>query len=349
MVENGTRLTTASLPALFDAMDGVRMGVVGDFCLDVYWRADMRLSDLSRETPHHPLPVTSERFSPGAAGNVAVNAAALGVRQVKAFGMTGEDWRADPLLDALAERGVDAGSMLRSPARVTNAYIKPYRFGHGDVEYEDPRIDFENRTLPNPDEEAALLQLLENAAYSMDVLCVCDQLAYGCVTPAVRNWLARQSANGLKVIVDSRDRAALYPGALIKPNALEAARTAQALGLLPTDAAPAEEDLQAMSRIAQGLAAHTGHPCILTLGAMGCLLAEDSEVYHQPAFPTPPPVDICGSGDAFLAALACAWGAGALLRDAITLACCAASVTVGKVGTTGSASRTEIQERLLRS
>ena len=29
-----------------------RIGVIGDFCLDVYWHADMTKSELSRETPH---------------------------------------------------------------------------------------------------------------------------------------------------------------------------------------------------------------------------------------------------------------------------------------------------------
>ena len=42
-----------------------RIGVIGDFCLDVYWHADMTKSELSRETPHFPLPIVQERLSPG--------------------------------------------------------------------------------------------------------------------------------------------------------------------------------------------------------------------------------------------------------------------------------------------
>ena len=34
-----------------------RIGVIGDSCLDVYWHADMTKSELSRETPHFPLPI----------------------------------------------------------------------------------------------------------------------------------------------------------------------------------------------------------------------------------------------------------------------------------------------------
>ena len=50
-----------------------RIGVIGDFCLDVYWHADMTRSELSRETPHFPLPIVQERLSPGGAGNVVAN------------------------------------------------------------------------------------------------------------------------------------------------------------------------------------------------------------------------------------------------------------------------------------
>ena len=46
------------------ALSGIsraRVGLVGDMCLDAYWTADMKKSELSRETPHFPLPIVSER------------------------------------------------------------------------------------------------------------------------------------------------------------------------------------------------------------------------------------------------------------------------------------------------
>ncbi|MBQ3424214.1 MAG: hypothetical protein IJH38_03340 [Clostridia bacterium] len=45
-----------ALEALLDGMGRGRVALIGDLCLDMYWRADMRLSELSRETPHFPLP-----------------------------------------------------------------------------------------------------------------------------------------------------------------------------------------------------------------------------------------------------------------------------------------------------
>ena len=32
-----------------------RIGIIGDFCVDIYWHADMTKSELSRETPHLSL------------------------------------------------------------------------------------------------------------------------------------------------------------------------------------------------------------------------------------------------------------------------------------------------------
>ena len=70
---NETPLSREELAALLHRVDGARVGLIGDLCLDLYWLADMKLSELSRETPHYPLPIVEERFAPGGAGNVATN------------------------------------------------------------------------------------------------------------------------------------------------------------------------------------------------------------------------------------------------------------------------------------
>ena len=45
-------LTREELRRRLEAVDGAKICLIGDFCLDIYWHADMRLSELSRETPH---------------------------------------------------------------------------------------------------------------------------------------------------------------------------------------------------------------------------------------------------------------------------------------------------------
>ncbi|MCQ2432763.1 MAG: hypothetical protein MJ175_09195 [Clostridia bacterium] len=201
-------------------LDAVRLGVLGDFALDIYWYADMKISQLSRETPHYPLPVVKEKISLGAAGNVASNMAALNPASVSVCGLSGDDWRGMLMKHEFAARGIDAEGLICEPGRVTNAYCKPMRCGISDVIYEDPRIDFAAQTPPAPASEKAVLAWLDKAESNLDVLCVCDQFDHGVVTALVRERLAKLS---IPVIVDSRERAELFCGQnmILKPNELE--------------------------------------------------------------------------------------------------------------------------------
>lgn len=72
------------------------------------------------------------------------------------------------------------------------------------------------------------------------------------------------------------------------------------------------------------------------------MAAEDGRVAHIPARRVSGPTDICGAGDSFLAALACALGGGADIRAAAALGNLGASVTIAKLGETGTASRAEL-------
>ena len=200
-----------------------RIGVIGDFCLDVYWHADMTKSELSRETPHFPLPIVQERLSPGGAGNVVANLLALKPKKVHAIGVFGDDWRGATLKDLLKKGGADIAGVVTDPDRVTNTYIKPLRKGYADnVVYEDPRLDFTNYGPLAAATEAKLLKALDAVAKKVDVLCVCDQMPFGCITEAIRERICALGESGLTVIADSRDRIGLYYNVIVKPNEIEA-------------------------------------------------------------------------------------------------------------------------------
>lgn len=321
------------LEEVLAGIGGVRVALFGDLCLDAYWRADMTLSELSRETPHFPLPVVEERYSPGAGGNVAANLAALEPRSVAAIGVAGRDWRGDVLMRELERRGVGVAGIARHPGRVTNAYIKPLRRGVSELTYEDPRLDFADHT-PQPAELDALLsEELDKAARSADVLCVSDQFQFGCVTASVREKIAALAGAGLRVIADSRCRIGSFAGCILKPNELEGA-AAVGMGGSP--------GMEGFSAAARELALRAGSPVCMTLGERGCLVAEDGTLTHVPGVRVSPPLDICGAGDTFLAAFACAVAAGTSLCEAAAVANLASAVTVKKLGQTGTASRGEI-------
>ena len=150
-----------------------RIGVIGDFCLDVYWHADMTKSELSRETPHFPLPIVQERLSPGGAGNVAMNVLALEPKKVYALGVFGDDWRGLALKGLLERAGADVSGVVTDRARVTNTYIKPLRKGYAEnVVYEDPRLDFTNYGPLAAATEAKLLKALDAMAKVTHDICL---------------------------------------------------------------------------------------------------------------------------------------------------------------------------------
>ena len=320
-------MTRERLLEVLESVGKARIGVLGDFCMDMYWYADMTRSTLSRETPHFPLPVIAEKMSPGAAGNVAANIAALQPDQLTVFGAVGCDWRASLLKEALSALGAQL-HLIECPGRTTNASIKPMMKGISDVVYEAPRLDFENDAELPREAEDALIEALNAAAPQLDVLCVCDQMAKGCVTPRVREAVERLAEGGLRVIVDSRDNIALFRGAIVKPNEIEAAR---ALG---EEISPADACMM--------LAQKNGMPAIVTVGAEGCYLSDGASVSLIPPVPVEPPVDICGAGDTFLSAFACCLAGGAQACEAARIGNMASSVTIRKIGMTGTASREEV-------
>lgn len=182
-------MTEQSLRDLLERVRRVRICVVGDVCLDLYWHADMCQSRLSRETPHFPLPVVRETAEPGAAGNVACNALALCPAAVTLVSAVSEDWRGFLQRERLRAQGVEDSFLIRRRSGFTNCYCKPIRMGLSGVSSEDPRLDFENTVPCSQEEEQLLLQALDRAAAGADVIAVCDQFANGVLTPAVRNRL----------------------------------------------------------------------------------------------------------------------------------------------------------------
>jgi D-glycero-beta-D-manno-heptose-7-phosphate kinase len=332
-------LESRAVAEILNAIGGVRAVLLGDLCLDAYWRADMTKSELSRETPHFPLPIVEEQYSPGAGGNAAANLAALRPMALGVIGTVGQDWRGSQLKNELTARGIGTDGVVSHRGRVTNAYIKPYRRGISTLAQEDPRLDFANYT-PQPKElDEAVIAELTKAAPNIDVLCVSDQFQFGVVTDAVRQKIISLAREGLKVVVDSRYRIGLFAGCILKPNELEGSA---AIG---RDILRKTPDIDGFAAIARELAGQAGSAVCMTLGGLGCIVAEKDALTHIPGVRLEPPLDICGAGDTFLAAFGCSLAAGADMVQAAYIANLASSVTVKKLGQTGTASREEILSR----
>lgn len=332
-------LSRERLEEILTGITKVRAALIGDICLDVYWRADMTKSELSRETPHFPLPVVEEWMSPGGGGNAAANIASLNPQKVSLLGVAGMDWRGDVLLNEISKRKIEADGVIRSGSRVTNAYCKPLRKGISSLEYEDPRIDFDNYEPLLAEDEERLLDSLGRIARNIDVLCVSDQMPYGCITDGIRKKIMELAGQGLTVVVDSRDRINAYTGVTLKPNEVEGYRAVNGKG------DPRKASLEELIESAGILAARNGSNVCMTLGPRGCVIVEGGRTVYVPSYRVETPVDTCGAGDTFLAAFSCARAAGAEAFEAAAFANMAADVTIKKIGMTGTASHDEMRAR----
>ncbi len=318
----------------------LRVLVVGDVCLDRWCRYDPSLADPSRETGIPRVGVVSTEITPGAAGTVANNVAALGAR-VAVIGLLGNDGFGYELESALGARGIES-RLLRSERVATFTYTKLIN-DHTGVE-DLPRIDFVN-TRPLPHElDSELVSLLQKAAPDYDVILVSDQAetdAGGVVTPAMRQALTGIAAACPQTVVwvDSRMRTELFRGVILKPNVFEArAACRRAFGC--------EDDHRELRRLTEAPL------LVVTRGAKGV------QVFGPPTpvpwlkvtvdvptwvktKPVENPVDICGAGDSFSAGAALALKVTGDPIAAVRFGNLVASITIMKKGT-GTASPDEV-------
>jgi rfaE bifunctional protein kinase chain/domain len=307
--------------------------VVGDFFLDQYLVIEPRLVEISLETGLEAHQVVARRSSPGAAGTVCSNLAALGTR-VEALGVVGEDGNGYELVQGLKSRGIGAGLMMKAAGRLTPTYTKPMTRLADGTEKEMERLDIKNRTPMPADLESELVQRLTSEVSNADGVIIGDQVqeeGCGVITATVRAELSRQaSLHPHKVfLADSRCRVGSFRDLMIKPNEKEAMA---ALGTSLVDEAAM---LPALFRLAR-------KPVFLTRGEKGCYVYDGTRVVHCRAATIPGPIDTVGAGDSTSAGIVAALCAGATLEEAGHIGNLVASVTVRKLGTTGTATRQEV-------
>lgn len=337
---------------LLQRIPKLKVGVIGDGCLDMYLHADMTLSELSRETPHFNLPVVRERFSPGAVGNVAVNLKALGCAEVLLCTVIGHDWRGRLLIDSLQSNGIDVSLVTEEHSWTTPTYCKTIRYGLQNSQQEDPRVDYTNYAPLGDSAMRRLLESLDRMAAQVDVIGVTDQLRFGVIGPKIRARLQYWAKQGKLVVADSRENIGLYEGMLVKPNEVEALQWHSRI-LEPRDRGRQRHQrligetsdyvidsdvLEAGKALAKSIQA----PCCLTMGEHGAIWLEADSCIYVPTERVPPPIDFVGAGDCFSASLMSALGADASGQEAAAFAHLGAAVAVSKLGETGSASPEEI-------
>src|SRR5438270_5686228 len=97
-------MTPKRLEEIAGRYSGLRVAVVGDFCLDRYLEIDPSRHETSIETGLPVHNVVRVRAQPGGAGTILNNLVALGVGRIVAVGFCGDDGEGFELRRGLAAR-----------------------------------------------------------------------------------------------------------------------------------------------------------------------------------------------------------------------------------------------------
>lgn len=341
----------SELDALLAALPQARIGVVGDFCLDFYQFVDSSASEVSIETGLATLPVREVRYSLGGAGNVVNNLCAMGARQVRCYGVVGDDPHGQRLVELLREAGAGTAGMLVEGTRwLTQTYTKVIV-----NEDEAPRIDWGNFNHLSRRLRERLLGLIGDELGELDLIVINQQVLSGIHTPEFRKGLAALLSRGATpALADSRHHSDEFDGSLRKLNEHEAARLCRAAAPERPPHAPEGERTQRDAEqpcvtedegeeMATLLFERWRAPVLLTRGERGCLVRDARGSCVIPGIFTPSRIDPVGAGDSMLAGTAAALAAGRDIREAARLGNLVAAITVQKLNQTGTASAEEIR------
>lgn len=330
---------------------GLRVAVVGDFCLDRYLEIDPARQEISIETNLPVYNVVNVRAQPGGAGTIVNNLVSLGVGTIVPVSFRGDDGEGYELERGLARLpGLVLDHFLTAPDRRTFTYCKPLLMEPGKPPVELNRLDSKNWTRTPATLEARLAKSLRAVAAEADAIIVLEQVdapETGVVTRTLLEVLGEIAAArpALPILADSRQGLRGWPPVSFKMNAAE-------LGaLLGRSGGHALDEVKSA---ASEMAAKHGRPVFVTLSERGIVAAGPGPGVapeHVPALPLRGPIDIVGAGDSVTANLAASLAASASLLEAIAIASAASSHVIHQLGTTGTASPADIAAllRLLAS
>jgi bifunctional ADP-heptose synthase (sugar kinase/adenylyltransferase) len=287
--------------------------------------------------------VVGVRHSPGAAGTVVGNLAALGAGSLCAVGFTGDDGESYDLRRDLAALGCNTDHLHCEPGRMTPTYLKPRDKTDPSLAGEHERYDHKNRQTTSAAVEKNILASLDTLLPHVDAVIVLDQVEEencGVVTDAVRKVVAERAGGHPQVVfwADSRRRIRGFRNVAIKPNQFE---------VVGRENPPPGEtvSLEELAAAVKDLRARTGAPIFVTRGQAGMVLS-DPELTIVPGIQLAGPTDPTGAGDSATAGAVLALAVGAEPAEAALVGNLVASITVQQLATTGTASPDDLLPRL---
>ena len=308
------------MSAALPDFSAARLVVAGDVMLDRYWHG--ATTRISPEAPVPVVKVENDEFRAGGAGNVALNAASLGVL-TKLVGLVGRDEAARLLHEKLAAESVHC-CLLEAPAHPTITKLRVISRHQQLI-----RLDFENDFAEA--ESTGIERIFTESLFEAGAVVFSD---YGKGTLAgIETLIAAARARKLPVVVDPKgtDFDPYRNASVITPNMSE----------FEAVVGPCADE-QTLRGRGEALRDRLSLDAILiTRSERGMtLLQKDVPPLDLPTRARDV-FDVTGAGDTVVAVLGACLACGLGLPQATHLANAAAGLVVGKLGT-AAVSRAEL-------
>jgi D-beta-D-heptose 7-phosphate kinase / D-beta-D-heptose 1-phosphate adenosyltransferase len=308
---------------VLQAFDRRRIAVIGDLMLDEYlW------GHIDRISPEAPVPILNVKrheCTLGGAGNVAENLRFLGVH-VAAFGVIGCDEIGEKLKSLLANHGADVRGVLPDSGRQSTRKVRMMSLEHGRQVF---RFDEESTCAISTQIEDNLVDTVCQSLADVHAVLFSDYLK-GVLTERVLKLIfAAAREHGIPCVVAPKgSNSQKYRGAtVLLPNANELAQ------LMGTNADGHDWLNDSATRLLQKLGLQA---LVVTRGEEGMSLFErgqgipsrvDIRAMARSVY------DVTGAGDTAIAVFGACLAVGSDFESAARLANLAASIKVGKRGT----------------
>ena len=308
---------------LLDRFKKQKVIVLGDFYLDSY--VQTKIAGISPEKP--VLRIVEERteHAPGAAGNLAVNLAALGA-EVVAIGVIGSDRAGELLVSKLNEYAIDTSCLIASADRVTGTFTR-YLADTGTESHHLIRVDRENDNRIPQDVLQRLNDCISRELESAKGLFIADYDESPNSTGLFGSGIIS------KAIEQAHDRGVFSVGT----SRLNAGRLSRLTYLICNQKEATQigmtslNELENFSREIVERLALTG--ICITLGEDGAFGYTRSHKIRSTVSQNRVAVDTCGAGDTFASAFLLSMLSDGSLDESMTLATHSASIAVTKSGT----------------
>lgn len=299
---------------------GKRVLVIGDLMLDEHiWGTVGRISP---EAPVMVVEVDSSApdFRPGGAANVANNIRALGA-EASVVGVIGDDEGGRILLQCLEDKGVDTSGVLVDSSRPTTRKTRIWASHRHQV----VRVDREAKHKIPASLTRQMVSAIEDRVATADAVLLSDY-AKGVINRETAQAAVRIANEFDKPSVSNPKPCNLSCFVGVGIVTLNQSEASVASGIDISDSSDVERAGRKL------LAAVRCRGLVITRGAHGLTVFDDSgKAHHIPAIESEV-YDVAGAGDTVVSALTLAIASGLSLTEAGVIANCSGGAVVRKVG-----------------